>query len=169
MPDGVSIEPLREADVPALAALAREIWRAHYPGIISSAQIEYMLAERYDEAVIRAELKAENLWWDVLKQDARMTAYASYGLTDVAEEMKIDKLYVHAQAQRQGHGGRLIHHVAAFALQRGCKRLTLAVNRHNQSAITAYHKHGFHVARTSVREIGGGFVMDDYIMVKEMV
>jgi ribosomal protein S18 acetylase RimI-like enzyme len=167
MIDDVSIVPLRAADVPLLAALARDIWRAHYPGIISGAQIEYMLAERYDEAVIRAELEAENVWWDVLKRDGRMAAYVSYGLTDVAGEMKIDKLYV--QAQRRGDGGRLINHVAAVAARRGCKRLTLAVNRHNQSAIAAYHKHGFHIARTSVRDIGGGFVMDDYIMVREMV
>jgi ribosomal protein S18 acetylase RimI-like enzyme len=169
MIDEVSIVPLRAADVPALAALAREIWRAHYPGIISRAQIEYMLAERYDEAVICKELEAADLWWEILKQNGRMAAYTSYGLTDVAGEMKIDKLYVHPRAQRQGYGGRLIHHVAAFAAQRGCTRLTLAVNRHNQSAIGAYHKHGFHVAGTSLREIGGGFLMDDYIMVKELV
>src|SRR5690242_11377516 len=75
MIDDVSIVPLRAADVPLLAALARDIWRAHYPGIISVAQIEYMLAERYDEAVIRAELEAENVWWDVLKRDGRMAAY----------------------------------------------------------------------------------------------
>jgi hypothetical protein len=42
------------------------------------------------------------------------------------------------------------------------------VNRHNQTAIAAYYKHGFHISETSVREIGGGFLMDDYIMVKEI-
>jgi ribosomal protein S18 acetylase RimI-like enzyme len=173
MTDEVSIVPLRAADVPALAALAREIWRAHYPGIISRAQIEYMLAERYDEAVIHEELKRKDLWWAVLMLNGQMTGYTSYFLagavTRDAGEMKIDKLYVHPQAQRQGYGGRLIHHVAAVAARRGCRRLTLAVNRHNPSAIAAYHKHGFHIARTSVRNIGGGFVMDDYIMVREMV
>ena len=49
MTDAVLIRPLRNEDVSALASLARDIWRAHYPGIISVAQIEYMLAERYDE------------------------------------------------------------------------------------------------------------------------
>jgi ribosomal protein S18 acetylase RimI-like enzyme len=173
MIDEVSIVPLRAADVPALAALARDIWRAHYPGIISRAQIEYMLAERYDEAVIREELKRNDLWWDVLMLNGQMTGYASYFLTGAvtsdAGEMKIDKLYLHPRAHRQGYGGLLIRHVTAAATQHGCTRLTLAVNRHNQSAIGAYRKHGFHVAGTSLREIGGGFLMDDYIMVKEMV
>jgi ribosomal protein S18 acetylase RimI-like enzyme len=173
MTEAAAIRPLREEDIPTLAALAREIWRAHYPGIISVAQIEYMLAERYDEAVIREELKRNDLWWDVLMLNGQMTGYSSYffagALTGVASEMKIDKLYLHPRAHRQGYGGMLIQRVAAAATQRGCTRLTLAVNRHNQRAIDAYHKHGFHVASTSVREIGGGFLMDDYIMVKELV
>ena len=166
MTDTALIRPLRDEDVPALASLAREIWRAHYPGIISVAQIEYMLAERYDEAVIREELTRRDLWWDVLMLEGNMTGYTSYFLTDSAGEMKIDKLYLHPGAHRRGHGGKLIDHVAAFALDRGCKRLKLAVNRQNQTAIAAYHKHGFQIAETSVRKIGGGFLMDDYIMVR---
>ena len=153
-------------EIRALRALAREIWQAHYPDIISVAQIEYMLTERYGDAVIREELKRRDLWWDVLMLDGQMTGYTSYFLTGVPGEMKIDKLYLHPRVQRRGYGGALINHVAAFMAQRGCKRLTLAVNRHNQTAIAAYHKHGFHIAETSVREIGGGFLMDDYIMLK---
>jgi len=36
----------------------------------------------------------------------------------------------------------------------------------NRKAIGAYLKHGFHVADAVVKDIGGGYVMDDYIMVK---
>jgi diamine N-acetyltransferase len=48
----------------------------------------------------------------------------------------------------------------------GCKRLTLAVNRNNKTAIAAYLKNGFQIAETSLKQIGGGFWMDDYIMVR---
>lgn len=168
MSDPVLIRPLRDAEVPVLCALAREIWRAHYPGIISVAQIEYMLEERYNEAQIRDELARDDLWWNVLILDGRMTGYTSYFPASEADTIKIDKLYLHPRAHRQGLGGRLIDHVAAFAARRGCQRLTLAVNRHNQSAIAAYHKHGFSITETSLREIGGGFLMDDYLMMKEL-
>jgi ribosomal protein S18 acetylase RimI-like enzyme len=164
------IRPLHASEIPALVTLAAQIWRAHYPGIISVAQIEYMLAERYHETLIRDELTRADCWWDVLLLDGHMTGYTSYFLTGAPAgapgEMKIDKLYLHPRVHRQGYGGTLLNHVAVFAAQRGCKRLTLAVNRHNQAAIAAYHKHGFHIAETSVKEIGGGFLMDDYIMVK---
>lgn len=160
------IRALREAEVPQLSALAGEIWRAHYPGIISMAQIEYMLAERYSESVILEELKRSNLWWDVLLLNGQLTGYASYFLTDVPDTVKIDKLYLHPHAHRQGYGGMLIDHVARRMAVHGCRRLTLAVNRHNKSALAAYRRHGFVITNTSLKKIGGGFWMDDYIMTK---
>jgi ribosomal protein S18 acetylase RimI-like enzyme len=160
------IRALCESDVPRLCALAREIWRAHYPGIISEAQIEYMLNERYTEAVIGEELKRGDVWWDVLLVDGTMTGYASYFWTDAPGTIKIDKLYFHLRVQRQGYGGMLMDHVTRKMAAQGCKRLTLAVNRNNQTAIAAYLKNGFQIAETSPKQIGGGFWMDDYIMVK---
>jgi diamine N-acetyltransferase len=166
MRDTVEIRALREDEIPALCALAGEIWRAHYPGIISVAQIEYMLAERYDPAVIRAELARGEIGWDVLMQEERMAGYTAYFLSGKPNEMKIDKLYLHPRVQRRGFGGRLIDHVAAAAARRGCTHLALAVNRHNRSAIAAYRKHGFRIVDTSLKKIGGGFWMDDYLMTR---
>ena len=160
------IEPLAEGDVERLAALAREIWYAHYPAIISVAQIEYMLEERYRAEVVLAELRRDGVWWDKLIVAGAMEGFASYFLTGAPGEMKLDKLYVHPRLQRRGYGGMMIAHAAAVARARGCNRLVLAVNRNNGTAIDAYLKHGFHIAEAAVKDIGGGFVMDDYIMVK---
>jgi ribosomal protein S18 acetylase RimI-like enzyme len=162
----VRIEPLSAEDVEQLAALAREIWYAHYPAIISAAQIEYMLEERYSPEVVRAELRRDGVWWDKLTVGDGMAGFASYFLTGVPGEMKLDKLYVHPRLQRRGYGGLMIAHAAEVARARGCRRLVLAVNKNNRSAIAAYLKHGFHVADAVVKDIGGGFVMDDYILVK---
>lgn len=163
------IRPLRDTEVAELAKLARVIWRAHYPGIISTAQIEYMLDERYDETVIRAELARGDVWWDVLLVDGVLSGYTSYFWLHgkgLANTIKIDKLYLHPRVQRQGYGERLVDHVAQRMAGMGCRQLTLAVNRHNKSAIGAYHKCGFRIDDTSLKRIGGGFWMDDYIMVK---
>ncbi len=164
----LDIRALREDEITELAGLAREIWYAHYPGIISEAQIEYMLNERYDEAVIRAEFLRHDIWWDVLLVDGKMRGYTSYFWSDVPGTIKIDKLYLHPATQRLGYGGRLLDHVAHRMAGAGCKCLTLAVNRNNTSAIAAYLKNGFQIAETSLKQIGGGFWMDDYIMVKRV-
>jgi diamine N-acetyltransferase len=164
----IQIVPLEVGDVEQLAALAREIWYAHYPAIIGTAQIEYMLAQRYAPSVIREELRRDGLWWSKLMVGAEMVGFASCFLTGTAGEMKIDKLYVHPRHQRRGYGGMMIAHIREVARLRGCSGLVLAVNKRNQSAITAYLKHGFHIAEAVVKDIGGGFVMDDYLMVKSV-
>ena len=149
-----------------LNALAREIWHAHYPAIVSMAQIEYMLDQRYNARVVLGELQRDDLWWDKLVVDGAMAGFASYWLTGAPGEMKLDKLYVHPRLQRRGYGGMLIDRACAVARSRGCSRLVLAVNKGNRSAIAAYLKHGFRIADAVVKDIGGGFVMDDYIMEK---
>ena len=164
----VEIVPMRAEDVDRVATLAGEIWRAHYPAIVSHAQIEYMLGERYNRRVMLDELQRADLWWDVLLLAGEHTGFASYFLTDEPGEMKLDKLYVHQQHQRKGFGGLLIERCCKVARAQGCKQVILAVNKRNASAIAAYRKHGFDIARSVVKDIGDGFVMDDFIMAKPL-
>lgn len=166
MEQRVRIEPLNEGDVEQVVALAREIWYAHYPAIISVGQIEYMLAQRYGHDVVREELRRAGLWWDKLMIGGEMAGFASYFLSPVACEMKLDKLYVHPRHQRRGYGGLMIARAIGVARRAGRTRLVLAVNRNNAGAIAAYLKHGFHVADAALKDIGGGYAMDDYIMEK---
>ncbi|MEK7875598.1 MAG: GNAT family N-acetyltransferase [Pseudomonadota bacterium] len=163
-----SVKRVAREDAAAISALAREIWYAHYAAIISKAQIEYMLAQRYDPEIIRAELARGDVWWDKLLVNGRITGFASYFLTDNAGEMKLDKLYVHHDHQRKGYGSMLLDRVLGITQAYGCTALLLAVNKHNHTAITAYRKYGFRIAESVVKDIGGGFVMDDYIMVKDV-
>ena len=164
--DGIS--RLADGDIEAVSALAREIWLAHYPGIISVAQIEYMLKQRYDPRVIREELAQPHVWWYKEVQRQRMIAFMALQLEPGGASMKIDKLYVHPARQRCGSGGRLMRQAVDAARAEGCLELVLAVNRNNAPAIAAYRKNGFNTREAVVKDIGGGFVMDDYIMVKAL-
>ena len=165
---GSSVKQVAREDAAAVSALAREIWYPHYTAIISKAQIEYMLAQRYDPQIIRAELARGDVWWDKLLVAGRMAGFANYFLTANAGEMKLDKLYVHQHYQRRGCGGMLLDRVLGIARAHGCATLMLAVNKHNATAIAAYRKYGFRIAESVVKDIGGGFVMDDYIMVRDV-
>lgn len=153
-----------EAEV--LAELAALVWRAHYPGIISPAQIEYMLAQRYHPPLIRQQL-ARGDRWDVARSEGRLIAFAhSYPLEGGG--VKLDKLYVHPDWQRRGIGRALLDRIAERACAQGRSHLVLRVNRANVQAIAAYRKWGFIIAREIVEDIGGGFVMDDYVMIKPL-
>jgi len=160
----LAISPLGSDEVDALLALAREIWRAHYPPIIGEAQTEYMLAQRYTPEVVHAELARGDVWWDTLSEDGGIVAFASSFAADAPGAIKLDKLYVHPQRQRRGYGAALIEHTCERAQRLGMEKIVLAVNKRNASAIAAYRRSGFEIAEAVVKDIGGGFVMDDFVM-----
>ena len=165
--DEVQLRALQAGDIEPLNALAHLIWHAHYPGSITSAQIDYMLEQRYSPQVVRSELDREDVWWELATIGEQPVGFSSCLLTGEPGEMKLDKLYVHPQRQGSGVGRRLVESVLARARGLGCQRLILAVNKHNTGAIAAYRRWGFEVERALVTDIGAGFVMDDYLMVRK--
>ena len=164
----IAIEPLREADIPALVALARDTWLKHYTSIITLAQIEYMLSQRYSPDVIRAQLANPDVWWDKLLLGGELAAFAQYERGKAPGTIKIDKLYARHSLRGRGLGSALLRHIEQKARTLGCTRLELQVNKNNVSAIGAYRKNGFEIAHSAVFDIGNGFVMDDYIMAKPL-
>ena len=159
------IGPLAPADVEPMRRLARRIWYAHYPGIITTAQIEYMLEQRYRAEVVREELACDGIWWELATLEGEPVGFSCCLVTGEPGEMKLDKLYVDRERHGSGVGTRLLQSVRARARSRGLNRLVLAVNKRNDSAIAAYRHWGFEVERAMVTDIGAGFVMDDYLMV----
>jgi diamine N-acetyltransferase len=167
-PSTIHIEPARPEHVSEIVTLASVIWRAHYPGIISPAQIEYMLARMYDASVMRREME-NGIAYERLLVNGALRGFASYGAApEACDELKLYKLYMHPGCQRQGLGTLLLHHVESVARARGCKTVALTVNRKNATAIAAYRKHGFAIRESIVTDIGGGFVMDDHVMAKHV-
>ena len=163
----LTIAPLAEDGIEAVCALARKVWRHHYPPIIGTAQTEYMLAQRYVPALLREEID-RGIWWDTLTDDDELVAFASSFPADAPGTVKLDKLYVHPERQRLGYGGALLEHTCERASRLGFAKVLLAVNKKNTNAIDAYLKYGFAIAEAVVKDIGGGFVMDDHIMVRRI-
>ncbi|HTY86379.1 MAG TPA: bifunctional aminotransferase class I/II-fold pyridoxal phosphate-dependent enzyme/GNAT family N-acetyltransferase [Candidatus Acidoferrum sp.] len=181
-PHSVRIAAAAETDLPDIAQLAGVIWRACYPGIITHAQIDYMLARMYALDVMREEIRAQAIHYDMLSLDGRPSGFAAYGPTEVGTPrrgvrtaqravptFKLHKLYLLPEHQGCGLGSRLLQHVECKVRRLGASRLILAVNKRNAKAIAAYKRNGFGVVESVVTDIGGGFVMDDYVMAKDLV
>ncbi len=162
----IDITPVTPPDVPAISALAREIWQASYPGIITQEQIDFMLEQRYGHERLYDDLEDADKWLDQAFVGDRRIGFA---FSEIYKgEFKLDKLYIHPDMQRQGVGGALIAHVAERAKKLGYPCVILAVNKRNEKAIGSYRKYGFAVREAIVDDIGGGFVMDDYVMEKKL-
>lgn len=149
-------------EVDAVCALARVVWQATYPILISQAQIDAMLGDRYAAAHIHSQLdNPAHAWW-VAQQHQTLVGFAHATMNGT--DCKLDKLYVHPNTQRQGIGAALLHTIQQWARQQLARRLWLQVNRGNTQAIAAYRKYGFRIVESRVFDIGNGYVMDDYVM-----
>ncbi|WP_353180955.1 GNAT family N-acetyltransferase [Salinisphaera sp. T5B8] len=154
----------RAIDHHRVAELANRIWYEHYPGIISRAQIEYMLATQYDMATLERQQNAGTRFVLAWIDD---TAVGFAGVSPDAQTRGcawLDKLYILAAYRGQGIGRRLIDWAAHTAAELDATMLYLRVNRHNAASVAMYQHTGFDIEREDVKSIGHGFVMDDYIM-----
>lgn len=162
----IDIRSVTPPDVPAISALAREIWQATYPGIITQEQIDFMLEQRYGHERLYDDLEDAHKWLDQAFLGDRRVGFA---FSEIYKgEFKLDKLYIHPDVQRQGVGGQMIENVANRARKLGHPFVILAVNKRNEKAIGSYKKYGFVVRESVVDDIGRGFVMDDFIMEKKL-
>ena len=167
-PAPVAILPATETDLPAIARLAGIIWRLHYPGIISTAQIEYMLAQMYSLETLRDDLRLRAIRYERLFAGAELAGFAAYGPTEQSKVFKLHKIYLHPNRHGQGLGSLLLRHCEREARKDAAERLVLTVNKRNSQAMAAYKRNGYAITDSIIADIGGGYVMDDYVMSKEL-
>lgn len=158
-----------EADLPEIARLAGVIWRGHYPGIISIEQIDYMLAKMYALETMKAEIHQHGIRYERLLVDGELAGFASFGPAEQAGVFKLHKLYLDPARHGRGLGSWLLQHCEREVRKLGANRLRLTVNKQNTKAIAAYQRNGFAIVDSVVADIGGGFVMDDFVMEKGLV
>jgi GNAT superfamily N-acetyltransferase len=164
----IQILSAAEADLPAIAALAGVIWRSYYPGIISRVQIEFMLDWMYSLETLKDELHYHSIRFEKLLVADELAGFASYGPTNEPRVFKLHKLYLRPDLHGGGLGSLLLSHCERTAAGLGANQMLLAVNKQNRRAIRTYERNGYAVLNSTVTDIGGGFVMDDYIMSKTL-
>ena len=165
--DQVTITLLEEIDIETLIPLAYRIWHAHYPGIITPEQIDYMLERGYTRQVILDEINNQGVIWLAIKAGEVMIGFASVGPYS-PDRMKLHKLYLLPEYHGTGIGSRALAGVEQIARDNAASALVLNVNRHNVKAIRAYERAGWHVAGEVVADIGNGYIMDDFVMTKQL-
>lgn len=161
---------LREAtaaDIPAIQDIARAAWPVAYTGIISAAQITYMLDLMYGTPALEAQFGPERHRFLLAEADGKAIGFAGFEHHHLPHRARLHKLYVLPTALRTGAGHALLEAVLHEARKQGDTAIELNVNKQNK-AKDFYMRHGFTVERDEVLDIGQGFVMDDHVMVKQL-
>jgi ribosomal protein S18 acetylase RimI-like enzyme len=142
--------------------LAQKIWREHYPAIITIEQIEFMLLHRYSSKVIAEGMKDGEEYFLVYDSDVPV-GYSSIEWKDGF--YYLHKFYLDVAKHRSGIGKELFDYVLSQI--DSTKPIKLQVNRTNCKAINFYFKVGFIIQSVGDFDIGGGYFMNDFVMVRK--
>ncbi|MDR0932367.1 MAG: GNAT family N-acetyltransferase [Victivallales bacterium] len=161
----ITICSASKEELPIVVDLAERIWPQVYHKFLSDGQIRYMLKMLYDLPVLKKEYAAGTRF-DLVFDGGEPIGFASYGPCPVHPHFcaKLHKLYLDTKYHGRGIGTMVLCHIIKETRDREYRVLHLNVNKKNQTAIQAYERNGFHKIEESVTDIGGGFIMDDYIM-----
>lgn len=156
------------SDVPKIQEITRQTWPIAYGEILSEAQLKYMLDLFYsDEALTSSIALKEQLFYLVLEAESIVGFVAIEHQYKGEAVTKIHKIYLLPQTQGKGIGKKVIEAVEKLALEQHSKALSLNVNRFN-TALHFYQKMGFQMMEEVNIDIGNGYLMEDYIMQKQL-
>ncbi|SDM30801.1 Ribosomal protein S18 acetylase RimI [Catalinimonas alkaloidigena] len=160
-----TLRPATLTDLSTIGMLAHDIWWKTYPGIISEAQIHYMLDAMYSEKALQVQLE-NGYTFLLLYEGAKPIGFVAYAPMRPDQTVRIEKIYLHPAYQGKRLGRKMIDEVATLTQRQGGKALELNVNRSNP-AKGFYERCGFVITQEVDLPIGE-FWMNDYIMRKEL-
>ncbi len=159
MPKFVAARTREDAEL--VEKTASDIWRESYAGIISGAQIEYMLESFQSAEEILRQIDSGTVYM-LIYLEYEIAGYLAY--QPQKNMLFMSKLYLYPHFRGRGIARAAFLHMTDFCARNGLGRIRLTVNKYNLAAIGAYKKLGFCVYDEQQKDIGGGFLMDDYLM-----
>lgn len=166
MSEALVIRSADEDDIPTIGYLAHKIWPEVYSNIIPAEQIDYMLTLMYSPDSLQRQMEEEGCRFIIAEIDQQEVGFASYGKLD-AGTWKLHKLYVLPGMHGKGIGRALLDMVEEEVRTHEGAHLVLNVNKQN-NAVRFYTSMGFEIEKEVKLDIGHGFIMDDYIMGKDV-
>jgi GNAT superfamily N-acetyltransferase len=159
-------------EIAAVVTLALQIWPEYYIPIIGAGQVEYMLRNVQSPEAIHDQIKQGHQYFLVKTKaedsaQPRWIGYVAFALQLETARLFISKLYVLSQYRGRGLGRALIDWISSTARQHQINVMWLTVNKTNPAYRTYLHW-GFVNKGSIVKDIGNGFVMDDYQMEKSV-
>lgn len=149
------------SEIPIITRLAQIIWHQHYPSIISSEQINYMLNLMYNQESLLEQMSVKGHIFHLVLQNNNVIGFVS--LCRIKDsDWFINKYYIDQTYAGQGVGSISFKQLVNLYNPTTIK---LTVNRQNFKSINFYFKNGFVIESVEDFDIGNGFIMNDFVMV----
>jgi len=161
-----SIIRCQPGDENRIRKLSDIIWKPTFQPILPPERVDYLYEWMYNPEKLRNLLTSEDSAFYIINGDDRDVGYGQ--LVFHERWVKLEKLYIHPGAQGKGCGLYLLRYLIAQLVDKECYLVRLQVNRGNEKAIRFYQKFGFKIIASEDFDVGGGHVMDDYVMEMEV-
>lgn len=154
-------------DISELADMAREVWHEFFPSLLSAEQIDYMVEKFQSGHAVSGQLSAGYEYFFMVLDSGEKIGYT--GIKPDGGKLFLSKLYILKKFRGLGYASQAFDFLEWMCRTNGFSSVWLTVNRHNIHSIDVYLAKGFVKLREQVADIGCGYVMDDYIMEKNLV
>lgn len=160
---GLTFKKATDKDIPVIQDLVDRIWKKHYLPIIGEKQVDYMLAKNYSTESIQKQMKDQQEYTLVYDDEGNAIGYVSLRMKD-KNNFFLHKFYLESDQRSKGIGTAVLNHILSTIPETSTIELT--VNRQNYKSINFYFKNGFVIKEVADFDIGDGYFMNDFVMLR---
>jgi tRNA(adenine34) deaminase len=153
------IEVTTESQINRTAAMAEEIWNEWFPPIIGADATDYMVEKFQSAGAIAGQIENEQYSYFILQKSGVDLGYIA--IKPDGDRLFISKAYVKREFRGRGYFSQALDFMIEQAKKLQKNAVWLTCNKYS-STCEIYKKCGFEVIGASVKDIGNGFVMDDF-------
>lgn len=164
----ITISEATVNDIKTIQDITYKTWPITYGEILTEEQLKYMLDLFYSHEALAAQFqKKEQLFYLISDENAVVGFIGIEHNYNKEPITKIHKIYLLPETQGKGIGKMAFEKIAELALENNSASLLLNVNLFNK-ALNFYEKIGFKIKEEVNIEIGNGYLMEDFVMQKQL-
>ena len=156
-------------ELPRIAEIAEPIWHEHYTPIIGNEQVEYMLQNMYStDALIKQNQEGQDFYF--IEKNEEEIGFIAISKKSEGQWF-LHKFYIAGEHQNKHLGAEVINELSVLLQESDDSDsidIRLTVNRKNYKSINFYFKHGFKIESVADFDIGSGYFMNDFILIKPL-
>lgn len=151
-----------DTQVREIADLAKVIWNEHFTPIIGKDQVDYMVEKFQSYPALKEQISEGYEYYQIFSGGE----FCGYTGIHPGEDNRLflSKLYLKKESRGHHLATGVFSFLKEICRERGYSAIWLTCNKHNDNSLGVYRHFGFEIIDTQEADIGGGFIMDDYIM-----
>lgn len=158
-----------QEQIDTLCAIAYQVWHETFDPILPPGQTDYMIDKFQSDHAVKDQMAHQNYRYYLAKLDGEYAGFVGFvPRYQGQEEMYLSKVYLLSQCRHQGVVKAMFQLAEEEAVKEGLSKIRLTVNKKNLHAFKVYEHYGYKTVEAVESDIGSGYVMDDFVMVKQL-